>query len=53
LVSNTGGVPLEAVQVCEGPGIALSYQAAKSATGEAMTGAVLLTPTLPPGMSFE
>jgi hypothetical protein len=48
LLSNVGGVPLEVVQVCDGPGIEFSYQVAKSAAGGATTGAGWLTPMLMP-----
>jgi hypothetical protein len=40
------------VHDCEGPGIAFSYQVAKSAAGGAITGAVWLTAIVAPSESL-
>ena len=42
-MSNVGGVPLEVEHDEAGPGIAFSYQVAKSAAGGATTGVVWST----------
>jgi hypothetical protein len=47
LLSNVGVVPLEVVQLCDGPGIAFSYHVAKSAVGGGTTGGEWLTPIVP------
>ena len=47
---EVGGVPLEVVHVWDGPGIAFSYQVAKSAAGGATTGAGWFTPMLIPSV---
>ena len=52
MLSNVGGVPTEVVHDCAGPGIAFSYQVAKSAAGGATTGAVWLTPIVAPSESL-
>ena len=51
-MSNVGGVPLDVVHVCEGPGIAFSDLVAEAAAGGATTGAGWLTPMVTPSESL-